>query len=293
MALKLVVWHKKSKIPYASKIKVLSPAKINLYLNLLGRYSNGFHKLESIVERISLCDEIEISQSPDKTAAIICNDKQLAGSDNLCIKAAQLMQKKFRLDYGFKINLTKKIPVGAGLGGGSSNAASVLIGINILAGLKLAKKELYSLGAKLGSDVNFFLSDSPYALMQGRGERITPFNGKKLKHTIIYPGVHLATKLVYQHTHFKLTKNLDNANMIKNGLKNGDKALVESATFNSLEKPALSLCVKIQDVKNYFAPKNIDFYVTGSGSALYSFSSINLFNGKLPGKWQVFEVDTF
>ena len=130
-------------------IKEFSPAKINIYLNIVGKYKNGFHKIESIFERISLCDVITISLCKDNGVTISCNDKSLENVNNLCVKSAQLILKKSKKKIGCHIDLKKQIPVGAGLGGGSSNAASVLIGLNHLLGLKLKKEELFMLLSKL------------------------------------------------------------------------------------------------------------------------------------------------
>ena len=184
----LIVWQKGSKASCNAKIKVLSPAKLNLYLNITGRYSRRFNRIESIAERVSLCDEIVIHQRPSRDITISCSRRDLATADNLCVKAASMLQRKFHLQCGFHIDLIKKIPVGAGMGGGSSNAASTLLGINALLGLGLKQDRLYKLGADLGSDVNFFLSGSQYALMEGRGEEITPFKGRKIEHLVVSGG---------------------------------------------------------------------------------------------------------
>ena len=295
MASRLIVWQKKSKQGYA--VKVLSPAKLNLYLNITGRYSQNYHRIESVVERISLCDEIIIKKTFGSAVTISCSHRDLAVPSNLCVKAARLLQKKFSLKCGFDILLEKKIPVGAGLGGGSSNAASTLIGLNEMLKLKLSKPELYKLGAQLGSDVNFFLSESPYAVMEGRGEKITPFSGKPLRHLVLWPGVYLSTKDVYENTHIKLTKLLSNANILRYALKRGDRKLLEAGSFNVLEASALSLCRELTKVKRHFNRLGVDFRLTGSGSALYAFLSgdhlYHFIKKDLPGKWLLFSVRTF
>jgi len=295
MASQLIQWHKKSKQLCA--VKALSPAKLNLYLNITGRYSKNYHRIESIVERISLCDEITITKTPGPDITIACAHRDLATDSNLCVKAARLIQKKFNLKCGFDIVLVKNIPVGAGMGGGSSNAASTLIAINEMLGLKLSRPGLYELGAQLGSDVNFFLSESPYALMEGRGEKVTPFIGKPLNHFVLWPGVHLSTKDVYKNTHIKLTNVLSNVNILKYALIKGDRELLELSNFNVLEKSALSLCSELRKVENHFRDSGVNFRLTGSGSALYSFSSGNhlyhFIKKDLPRRWLLFSVRTF
>ena len=286
---------KKQKNLTSSSVKIKSPAKINLYLNILGKYSSGFHKIESIFERISLCDVITISLCKDNGVTISCNDKSLENVNNLCVKSAQLILKKSKKKIGCHIDLKKQIPVGAGLGGGSSNAASVLIGLNHLLGLKLKKEELCKLGKKLGSDVNFFLGETPYALVTGRGEKVTPFKAKSLKHLIIWPGVFLSTAKVYRSTRAKLTKNLSNANILAYALKKGDLELIKPLSFNVLEKSALSQSKKLKQIKSLLFKHGIDARVTGSGSALFTFGD-NHRAGRikklLPKNCTLFKVNT-
>jgi 4-diphosphocytidyl-2-C-methyl-D-erythritol kinase len=269
MASQLIVSQKKQNSLYGSTIKLLSPAKINLYLNILGKYPSGFHKIESILERVSLFDEISIKLLRENTIRLSCSDKKLQGERNLCFQAAKLIKKRYKITTGFDIFLKKNIPVGSGLGGGSSNAASVLTGINSLLGLNLKDDKLYELGSSLGSDVNFFLAQSRFALVCGRGEAVTPLEGKIFRHIIIWPKAHLSTKSVYQHTKAKLTKVIDNVNILKYALKKGDISLLESNIFNALEKSALSLCQELRKAKEMLDKQGVFSCVTGSGSALY------------------------
>lgn len=248
----------------------LSPAKLNLYLNILGKHPDGYHAIESVVERISLCDRLTVSLEPGKEIRLVSSVKSLENENNLCFKAARLIKDVYHLPFGVALRLDKKIPIGAGLGGGSSNAATVLLAINHLAGLRLSRPRLYQLGARLGSDVNFFLSGSRYAVIGGRGEKIAPFKGKAFRHLVVSPGVSLSTALVYQSFAAKLTKNLDNVNMIKYAIKTGDESLLAQNIFNALEKSAETLCPAISRAKERFARAGIDLRVTGSGSALYS-----------------------
>lgn len=296
MVSQLVVSLKKQSSLYGSKIKILSPAKINLYLNILGKYPSGFHKIESIVERVSLSDAITITVSRQNRTRIFCNNKDLEGEHNLCFKAAELIKEKLKLAANFDISLKKNIPVGSGLGGGSSNAASTLLGINALLELGLSQKKLYELGSELGSDVNFFLSEAQFALISGKGEKVIPLEGKTLRHIIVWPRVHLATKMVYEHSKAKLTKVLNNVKILKYALKKGDISLLKSNIFNALEKSALSLCRELRLAKENFDKRGVFSKVTGSGSTFYlvldGITPYNI-NGFLPGDWGVYEVNTF
>ena len=297
----LITLLKKQKNFYGSRVKILSPAKINLYFNIIGTYPlsspfSGYHRIESIIERISLCDEIEIEVTKSRAVTLSSNKKSLENQDNLCVKAATLLRQKRKLPYGFITRLTKRIPMGSGLGGGSSDAASTLLGINALLDLRLTLKDLYALGACLGSDVNFFLSQSSFARVCGRGEIVIPFDAKPLRHMIIWPNAHLSTKAVYQNTRVKLTKFLSNANIIHYALKNGDISLLKQNIFNALEESALSLCRQLREAKNYLDKKGIFCRMTGSGSALYTVSK-KLETARLRSSylknWLVVPVETF
>jgi 4-diphosphocytidyl-2-C-methyl-D-erythritol kinase len=288
---------KREKVFCGSKIKVRSPAKINLYLNIIGKYRSGFHRLESIVERISLCDEITIKVKEKPSITISSNIKSLENDQNLAVRAAKAIKKRCKSGFGFDIFIKKNIPIGSGLGGGSSNAAATLLGINKLLGLNLERKELYQLGAGLGSDVNFFLSQSKFALLEGRGEKVTPLDiNKKFKHFIIWPAISISTKKVYEKRRAKLTKIFNSANMLQYALKKGDAFLIKKSIFNALEKSAFSLCKELVKVKAVLDRCGLFSKLTGSGSAFYtvfSDTSIGRIRSVVPNEWVVLEAQTF
>ncbi len=257
----------------AGRITLLSPAKINLYLNIIGKYANGFHRIESVVERLSLCDELTIETQRSPSITITSNLSWIATKDNLCVRAGQLMQRVLRIRQGFRISLFKKIPVGSGLGGGSSNAASTIIGICRLLGMDLSLARLYQLGSRLGSDVNFFLSQSPFALLSGRGQRVLPLDiGTMFKHRLIWPGFSLSTAKVYRtgSTRLKLTKFFSNVNIIKYALQRADTSLLEDTVFNILEKKAYCACPKLKKAAAFLKTRGVQAHMTGSGSAFYT-----------------------
>ena len=293
----LILSLKKRKTIYGSKVKFLSPAKINLYLNLIGKYSGGFHKIESIIERISLCDQITIEIKKDPKINISTNIKSLESKDNLVVKTIELLKSNFKIPFGFEVKLTKKIPLGSGLGGGSSNAACTLLALNELLGLKLSKKKLYRLGAKLGSDVNFFICNSSFAFVEGRGEKVIPLKIKhKFNHFIIWPKASISTKEVYRNNRAKLTKFFNNANIMRYALRKGDIDLVQKCVFNALEKKAISICSKLKRVKKTIDEAGVFSKVTGSGSALYTISkhlSVNRIKSLLPADVDIYKVKTF
>ncbi|MDQ2658922.1 MAG: 4-(cytidine 5'-diphospho)-2-C-methyl-D-erythritol kinase [Verrucomicrobiota bacterium] len=156
-------------------MQLRAPAKINLSFKILGRRANGFHEIETLMAPISLADELTISRTPT-TGEIdfVCNDPSLpAGADNLVVRAARLFLTTTNLSTGVRIELRKNIPHGAGLGGGSSDAASTLLGLNEMLGAGLAETKLAELAAEIGSDVPFFIFRSA-AECRGRGEIVTP-----------------------------------------------------------------------------------------------------------------------
>lgn len=157
----------------SASISLAAPAKINLSLRILGKRPDGFHDLETFMAPLELADAVEISHAGGEGVRFLCNDPDLpSGDDNLCVKAAEAFLKGTGLDeggHGLSVTLMKKIPHGAGLGGGSSDAAAVLKGLNELFDHPLVPEELGLLAASLGSDVPFFLHDAP-AICRGRGE---------------------------------------------------------------------------------------------------------------------------
>jgi 4-diphosphocytidyl-2-C-methyl-D-erythritol kinase len=159
-----------------STIRVNAPAKINLTLRVLGQRPDGYHELESVVAAVDLFDRMTID--PSDELALTCQGAGIpTGDDNLVMKAARLLQKETDTRQGAQISLEKSIPAGRGFGGGSSDAAATLVGLNALWRLDLSRPALAELGAKIGSDVPLFMGP-PLSVMRGRGEQITPVPGR-------------------------------------------------------------------------------------------------------------------
>jgi 4-diphosphocytidyl-2-C-methyl-D-erythritol kinase len=149
----------------------VSPAKINLVLEVLGKRSDDYHEIRSLVQTINLCDVLSFGLADE--ISFECTEPSLQTSDNLVVRAAELLRKAGGYNKGAKIKLEKRIPWDAGLGGGSSDAATTLSALNELWKLKLTTSDLVELAARLGSDVPFFIYGGT-ALMEGRGEKVTP-----------------------------------------------------------------------------------------------------------------------
>ena len=178
-----------------------APAKINLFLKIVGKRQNGFHELQSVFQLIDLYDEIFIKVREDGQINFINESKKISKNDDLGLKAAKLILHGKQ--SGVDIYLKKNIPIGAGLGGGSSDAATILLGINNLCDLKLSKKELMDIGLKLGADVPFFVFGEN-AWVEGVGESVRKIIIPKSTYYICYPNFPISTESVFKS--FKLTK---------------------------------------------------------------------------------------
>ncbi|MCF7917084.1 MAG: 4-(cytidine 5'-diphospho)-2-C-methyl-D-erythritol kinase [Candidatus Omnitrophica bacterium] len=291
----LIISQKKQKNSYGSKIELLSPAKLNLYLNIVGKYPDGYHRLESIVERVSLFDQLSIKINANPNIVIRSNKKELESKENLCYKAARLIKKEFNLPFGFDIYLKKNIPIGSGLGGGSSNAAFTILGIKRLLSFQISQEKLYKIGQKIGSDVNFFLSGAKFAYLSGRGQIVKPLVSKmKLDHFIVWPQVSVSTKRVYKNSKAKLTRFFSNVNIMEYSFRNLDRSLLKKGVYNCLEKSAFNLYKKLKEVKSILNSKDMFSIMSGSGGAFFT---IGLINGKkikrnIPKSWLVHKVQT-
>jgi len=179
-------------------VQVFAPAKINLSLKILGRRDDGFHEIETLIVPISLCDEIKIEKN-EGGIEFRCDDPSVPMSDdNLVIRAAKSFFVATKLEPAVSIELKKKIPHGAGLGGGSSDAATTLLALNEMHEQRLTRDQLAELGSKIGSDVPFFIFQS-VAVCRGRGERVHPivFN-KKLRFLLLKPNFGVSTSWAYE-----------------------------------------------------------------------------------------------
>ncbi|TYO98643.1 4-diphosphocytidyl-2-C-methyl-D-erythritol kinase [Geothermobacter ehrlichii] len=180
--------------------RVLAPAKINLWLHVLRRRDDGYHELDMLMQRIDLCDELEIRLDDSGEIRVDCPGLELPpGGDNLAARAARLMfglAGKERA--GCRIAIRKRIPAAGGLGGGSSDAAAVMLALNERLGLRLAKEVLIRHGVRLGADIPFFLLDVPAARARGVGEVLEPVGGlPEVWYLLVNPGVAVSTAWVF------------------------------------------------------------------------------------------------
>lgn len=179
----------------ASAVKYRAPAKVNVSLEVVGRRPDGYHEIVSVMQTVSLSDEIEIIDGSE--ILFTCSEPGLGGNDNLVPRAARLLQSASRSTEGAQMRLVKSIPHGAGLGGGSSDAATVLRVLNDRWDLGLSLAQLVGLGARLGSDVPFFLHGGS-ALVTGRGEFVDPLpTSKPVWYALIKPPISVPTSTVF------------------------------------------------------------------------------------------------
>lgn len=183
-----------------SRILLHAPAKVNFRLDVLRRRPDGYHDLRMIMQRVDLCDVVEISLISEPVVRVRCRgDLAPEGEKNIAWRAARALLAAVGGDVGIEITISKRIPVAAGLGGGSSDAATVLLGVNELLDLGLETDRLRAIGVGLGADVPFFILGRP-ALAEGIGERLTPLDGIPLLWLVLVnPGVEVSTAWVYQN----------------------------------------------------------------------------------------------
>jgi len=177
-----------------------APAKVNLHLRVLGKRPDGYHEIETVFERIALFDKITLRSLKKNRIEISCDNPGVPkGKSNLAYRAAALLRDEFGITKGVGIRIVKRIPIAAGLGGGSSDAACILTGLNRFWRLGLSVGELSMLGKKLGADVPFFIGNASFAAGKGRGDEITPIRWrKKFFHLLITPPVKLLSGDIYR-----------------------------------------------------------------------------------------------
>lgn len=196
---------------------VTAPAKINLYLEVLSKRKDGYHEIETLFERVSISDRISVELVQDRSSpgqagtatTITCDDPAIpAGEESLMRQVVDVFNQKIGMDLAFKVVLEKRIPVGAGLGGGSSDAAALLKALNEITGFPLDMDALFSISRKLGSDIPFFLSGASFARGKGRGDIIQKVETRlKMWHLIVSPPFEASTREIYSRfPGFGLTK---------------------------------------------------------------------------------------
>jgi 4-diphosphocytidyl-2-C-methyl-D-erythritol kinase len=255
-------------------------AQINLELRVLGERADGYHELRTIFHTISLADSIEMAFTPARRTVIeLADDLRIA--DNLVTRAARAAMDAMRITGHVEMKLTKRIPMGAGLGGGSSDAAAVLLALPALAGRSVPMERLRKLGEQLGSDVPFFLLGGG-AVGIGRGTELFPLpDGKPLRGVLVSPGIHISTAEAYALLNSRLTTESQQNKMVTFQSRVWDGG-VSRAACNDFETVAMERHGGIGAIKKRLLRAGASMaLMTGSGSAVF---------GLFPDSAQVSEV---
>ena len=253
------------------KLILPSPAKVNLSLWIKGKRPDGYHEIVTVMHTINLMDIISFLPS-NRLELSIKGDKTLPlDKSNLIIKACRLFQERTGIKPKVKIKLEKRIPVGAGLGGGSSNAATTLKGLNLIYGKPLSDEELYEIASELGSDVPFFLKGG-LAIAYGRGEKLKHYTPAHFNILLVFPGFSCSTAEVYQNLpSIKRNISIENAEkLIISPLLNEHLEELEENIENDLELSD-SPCVKrTLEVKERLREIGLKPLMSGSGSSVFA-----------------------
>lgn len=259
-----------------------APAKLNLSLHIVGQRNDGYHFIDSIFSLIDLHDCLSVELLQEDKIIVKSNISSLK-EDNLVSRAAKLLKKKTGTPLGARIFLEKNIPIGAGLGGGSSDAATTLLTLNWLWQTGLSGSDLAALGLSLGADVPFFIQGKN-ARVQGIGEIITPLKLEKKYYLVVFPNIFISTKKIFQSLDLTVGRTISI-------MRSAD----QSARMNDLQETAFLLYPQLEQASHLISafgqPR-----MTGSGSALFvevdCVEQYRRIKEQLPKSWQVFYVQT-
>jgi 4-diphosphocytidyl-2-C-methyl-D-erythritol kinase len=246
-------------------MQVLAPAKINLFLKVLRRRPDGFHEIETFISPISLCDQIKIDKNKQgEGISFRCDDPSVPrGGENLAVRAANAFFAATQTNPAVSIVLKKKIPLGAGLGGGSSDAAAVLLALNQLFATKLSREKLAKLGSTIGSDVPFFIFESA-AVCTGRGEIVTPRKlTEQLSILLVKPDFGVSTPWAYKR--WQNSRELPGISYVQQDFR-GQKF------HNELERPVFDKFVFLARIKMWLLEQKevAAALMSGSGSTMFA-----------------------
>jgi 4-diphosphocytidyl-2-C-methyl-D-erythritol kinase len=247
-----------------------APAKVNLYLEVLARRPDGYHEIASLMVAVSLFDTLELKDDPTNQINLSCDKPGLTtGPDNLVVRAAELLRRSTGCDRGATIRLRKRIPVAAGLGGGSSDAAATLVGLNSLWKLGLEERELAELAAEIGSDVAFFFS-TPLAWCTGRGEKVQRVDLKRvLWFVLACPTFGISTAEVYKAV--QVHDEPWSGTEILQAVRAGEPDEIGRRLHNRLQPAAMTLRPELAELESRIAGLSPAGYLqSGSGSTWFA-----------------------
>lgn len=255
-----------------NSIDLKSRAKINLSIDVLGKRDDGYHIVEMIMQTIDLYDNLKITKIEGDFIKIKSDSEDIPlNQDNIVYKAADILKKRFNIKDGVEISIQKNIPVAAGMAGGSSNAAAVLVGLNKVWNLGMSESELKEIGLQLGADVPFCITGGS-ALAQGIGEELTNIHGlsEGVNILVCKPDIFVSTKEVYQSLDMnKVQKRPENQKLIES-LKNDDIKYVSENMVNVLEEVTASKYKEIKQIEaTMMKNKALGSMMSGSGPTVF------------------------
>jgi 4-diphosphocytidyl-2-C-methyl-D-erythritol kinase len=253
-----------------SAVVVRAPAKVNLFLEVLAKRPDGYHEIATLMVAVSLYDTLEFKEEPSGALRLRCDVPELTtGPDNLILKAAALLRQRTGCARGAEIGLTKRIPMAAGLAGGSTDCAAALVGLNRLWRLGLDRDELARLGGELGSDVPFFFH-TPVAWCTGRGEVVTPVTLRRpLDFVIAKPAVGLSTAEVYRGV--TIPDRPESGEEVRRAVEAGDVEEIGRRLHNRLQEVAERLRPEIgAGLRLLRAEEPAGLMMSGSGTSLFA-----------------------
>jgi len=258
-----------------------APAKVNLFLHIVGRRPDGYHLLQTVFQFIDCSDVIDFSIRLDGKFSLRSNYSGISKDNDLVTRAARLLQQETGCVYGADISVTKNIPIGGGLGGGSSNAATTLVALNKLWSLGLSTQQLAGIGLRLGADIPIFLHGRA-AWAEGIGEKLSPIAPEERWYLIIYPGCHVPTADIFDAG--DLTRNTP-AITIRDFLSSGGHNDCEAVVRNRFPVVAAALD---------WLQQHGDARMTGTGSCVFADferrDQAAAIYDLLPSAWQGFVV---
>lgn len=256
---------------------ICAPAKLNLFLHIVGRRPDGYHLLESVFMLIDWSDTLHVELRQDGQISREDLSTPLPPND-LIVRAAQALQQASGTSYGAHICIDKQIPAQAGMGGGSSDAASTLLALNRLWGLNLSLASLKAIGLKLGADVPFFLGGHN-AWVTGIGEIMTPVEVPSARFVVVKPNQGLETQRIFSHPDLKRDT--------KSAILSGFAADAFGFGQNNLQSVAQQLCPEISQALDWLKTSGLTGRMTGSGSAVFAQTLHNFETRSAPGSFQV------
>lgn len=273
--------------PPDERLSVRAYAKINLYLEVLGRRENGYHDLRSLVMPVSLCDDISIERADSGVISemvavnAICREgvEETASDGNLTTRAAETLRAATGCKAGARIQIEKRIPIGGGLGGGSADAAAVFVGLNRFWNLGVPVERLMEIGATVGSDVPALIHGGA-VWMEGVGEKVRPcadcegLADAPWWLVLVYPGFPVSTGDIYRRYQSCLTPGDGTVNNFRFALKRGDVALAAANLFNSLQETVFGKYPLIGLTAEYLREAGaLGALVSGSGASVFGLAS--------------------